>query len=45
MDHKTSLKSLGYIYSNSQQYIMVNIFILCQKSLGCQEKLMFHEDI
>ncbi len=35
LDHKTSLKSLGYICSNSQKYIVwVKIFLLCQKSLG-----------
>ncbi len=37
LDHKTSHKSLGYICSNNQKYIVcVKIihFILCQKSLG-----------
>ncbi len=37
LDHKTSLKSLGYICSNSQKYIVwVKIidFLLSQKSLG-----------
>ncbi len=37
LEHKTSLKSLGYIYSNSQKYIVwVKIidFFLWQKSLG-----------
>ncbi len=37
LDHKTSLKSLEYICSNSQQYIVwVKIihFSLCQKSLA-----------
>ncbi len=34
LDHKTSLKSLGYICSNSQKYIewvKLLIFLLCQK--------------
>ncbi len=38
LEHKTSLQSLGYICSNSQQYIVWvkknKIFLLCQKSLG-----------
>ncbi len=37
LQHKTNVKSLGYICSNSQQYIVwvkIIIFILCQKSLG-----------
>ncbi len=38
LEHKTSLKSLGYISSNSQQYIVwvikLYIFLLCQKSSG-----------
>ncbi len=37
LEHKSSVKSLGYICSNSQKYIVwVKIihFLLCQKSLG-----------
>ncbi len=40
LEHKTSVKSLGYIYSNSQKYVWILygskllIFLLCQKSLG-----------
>ncbi len=36
-EHKTSLRLLGYIFNNSQQYtVWVKIidFLLCQKSLG-----------
>ncbi len=46
LQHKSSLKSLGYICNNSQQYIVwvkIIIFLLCQKSLNI--KIMFHEDI
>ncbi len=48
LDHKTSLKSLGYIFNNSQKYIvwvkMIH-FLLCQKSLGYYVKIMVHEEI
>ncbi len=34
LDHKASLKSLGYICSNSQKYTAFILFLSCQKSLG-----------
>ncbi len=49
LDHKTSLKSLGYICSNSQQYIvwvkiidfsfMPKIIRIISKDLLCQKSL------
>ncbi len=46
LEHKTSIKSLGYICISTQKYIVWdNIFILSQKSLGYEVKIMFHEDI
>ncbi len=46
LEHKTSLKSLGYICSNSQQYtVWVIICLFCQKSLGYYVKIMFHKDL
>uniref|UniRef100_A0A673K5P8 Otoferlin-like n=1 Tax=Sinocyclocheilus rhinocerous TaxID=307959 RepID=A0A673K5P8_9TELE len=48
MQHKSSLKSLGYICSNSQQYIVwVKIidFSFMPKIIRILIKIMFHEDI
>ncbi len=47
LDHKTSHKSLGYICSNSQKYIVwvKKKNILCKHSLGYWFKIMFHEYI
>ncbi len=48
LEHKTSLKSLGYIYSNIQKYIVwVKIinFSFMLKIIRHQVKIMFHEVI
>ncbi len=48
LEHKTRLKSHGYICSNSQKYIVqVKIidFYFMPKIIGILSKVMFHEDI
>ncbi len=48
LEHKTSHKSLGYICSNSQKYIiLVKIidFSFMPKIIRTLMKIMFHEDI
>ncbi len=45
LDHKSSLKSLGYICSNSQKYIVWIKMIIFSFMPEIIKLLCFHEDI